>query len=83
LNLNITTNPLLNASTAVEDIVGIKEHRKLTPSEFVWNEGGVVPATCYLLPAPYTTMCDFCLQFTENIIHSKWYQIVFDDTSAV
>jgi hypothetical protein len=30
-----------------------------TAGEFVWNEGGVVPATCYLLPAPYITMCDF------------------------
>ena len=30
-----------------------------TADEFVWNEGGVVPATCYLLPAPYITMCDF------------------------
>ena len=31
-----------------------------TAGEFVWNEGGTVPATCYLLPAPYITMCDFC-----------------------
>ena len=30
-----------------------------TAGEFVWNEGGVVPATCYLLPAPYITICDF------------------------
>ena len=26
-----------------------------TAGEFVWNEGGVVPATCYLLPAPKNT----------------------------
>ena len=30
-----------------------------TAGEFVWNEGGIVPATCYLLPAPYIMMCDF------------------------
>ena len=33
-----------------------------TAGEFVWNEGGIVPATCYLLPVPYITMCDFFYQ---------------------
>jgi hypothetical protein len=40
-------------------------HVVCTAGEFVWNEGSVEPATCYLLPAPYIKMCDFSFEIFD------------------
>ena len=46
-------------STGIITPVRVNEYVVCTAGEFFWNEGGVVPATCYLQPGPYITMCDF------------------------
>jgi hydroxymethylglutaryl-CoA reductase len=71
-----TIQDYLGGSSVPTGIITPVRVNELIPREcfcMLHNEGSVVPATCYLLPVPYITFCDFLQR--SKFDFCNWYKV--------